>query len=124
MARYTAVQDRTSITLPLVKSHLRLDGDTEDVIVTLYLGAACQKADTYLQNPFLDYDNITPLDIPLDVDLWVLQVVAKFYYHRTLGVHKEDVTDLGSIQYEKLDNVDVNYEGLKPYRRTKGFGGF
>ena len=124
LQRYNAIQTRTSVTVPMAKLHLRVDGDTEDELIGLYIKAVAQKADSYCQNLFLGADGVTELDIPCDVDVWILMTVAKYYELRVLGQHKAQLQDLGSTQYEKLDNFTILYEGLSPYRKIKGLGGF
>ena len=91
------------------------------------MAAAKSRADAYCQNPFLAADYITELDIPADVEAWILMQTSKFYELRTLGLASEQIQDLGRIQYDKhggSDAVDVDFSLLKPWRRVVGFGGF
>ena len=122
LASYTAIQERSQVTLPLAKLHMRVDGDIEDELIQFYINAACQRADTYCQNLFLAGDGRTKLAIPSDVDVWVLLCVGKFYNSRVLGEQKVQIQDLGTVVYAKLDNIDVNMDLLKSYRKEPGFG--
>jgi hypothetical protein len=118
----TAIQDRSTITVSMAKTHMRVDGTVEDAIIRLYLSAAKARADAYCNNTFTDQLG-NELDIPADVDVWVLQTVSKFYNHRTVGVSMEKVEDLGEVKYHTLSDVDINFDLLKPYRHEVGFGG-
>ena len=124
MASYTAIQDRSSVSRKLAKTFMRVDITTEDTLIDLMLAAAKQRGDTYVNNPFLEADGVTEKNIPADVDMWVLQTTSKFYNSRTLGVKKEEILELGSVQYEPNADVDINFDLLKPYRLEVGFGGF
>lgn len=120
---YTAIQDRSTITVATAKLFMRVDTTVEDSIITIMLNAAKSRGDSYVNNPFKDKAGVD-LDIPADVELWVLQTTSKFYNHRTIGIRKEEILELGSVQYEPNADVDVNFDLLKPYRLEVGFGGF
>lgn len=123
MASYTAVTSRSTVTLSLVKTYMRVDIADEDTIITMMLAAAKQRADTYLNNPFTTSAGVA-YAVPADVELWVMQTTSKFYNSRTLGVKKEEILELGSVQYEPNADIDINFDLLKPYRLEVGFGGF
>jgi len=120
---YTAIQDRSIVTVSTAKLFMRVDTTVEDSIITIMLNAAKSRGDSYVNNPFKDKTG-TDIDIPADVELWVLQTTSKFYNQRTIGVRKEEILELGSVQYEPNADVDVNFDLLKPYRLEVGFGGF
>ncbi len=120
---YTAIQDRSVITVATAKLFMRVDSNVEDSIVAIMLNAAKSRGDAYVNNPFKDKAGVE-LDIPYDVELWVLQTTSKFYNQRTIGIRKEEILELGSVQYEPNADVDVNFDLLKPYRLEVGFGGF
>jgi hypothetical protein len=119
LPKITAVQNRSVLTVAMLKLHLRLTTTTEDSILSLYLAAAKQKADSYTNNPFLSVLKVAQ-PIPLDVEVWCLRVAAKTYSARVLGIHKEGIQDLGDVQYEKMDNRDIIFEELTPYRLLPG----
>lgn len=121
MAATTAVQDRSTITVSMAKLFMRVDISTEDTLIALMLAAAKQKADDYCLNEFVDALDVE-LDIPSPVEMWVLQTTSKYYNHRIIGLKKEELLDLGSFQMELGSDVDINYDGLKPYRLEPGFG--
>ena len=120
---YTAIQDRSTITVATAKLFMRVDTTVEDSIITIMLNAAKRRGDSYVNNPFKNKAGAA-LDIPADVELWVLQTTSQFYNHRTMGIRKEEILELGSVQYEPNADVDVNFDLLKPYRLEVGFGGF
>lgn len=117
----TAIRDRSTTDIHLVKSHLRIvDADTTfDTILTLYLGAAKELADLYCQNPFTVSG--APVDIPMGVELWLVQTVATFYVTPERNVSTVDLQRDTSVSY-KLADLDVDYGGLKMYRLEVGFG--
>lgn len=121
--KITAIADGSALTVLVAKQHLRVDGILEDFLIGLYLSAAWNRADSYCNNPFLDYKG-HPTDIPADVEIWCLQFVSNLYENRTAGVDKEQVQDLGSVSYARLSDVDVNFNLLKPYRIEPGFSSF
>lgn len=70
----TAVQDRLDLDLAGVKSLLGVVESDWDALITLYLDAAKERADTYMNNPFTSSDG-TELVIPSRVKLGVYEDV-------------------------------------------------
>lgn len=48
-----AVADRLELTVEECRNHLRVDDDTDDALINALLEAAKQRADSYLNNPFM-----------------------------------------------------------------------
>lgn len=87
------------ITLAELKLHTRVDGDTEDAVMTGYLEAATASVGEYLNSP-------TPLDdtAPAPVKSAILLQAAGLYLQR------EDVSD------RQMYLSETYYRLLNPYR--------
>lgn len=70
----TAVQDRLDLDLAGIKGLLGVVENDWDALITLYLEAAKERADTYMNNPFTLSDG-TELSIPARVKLGVYEDV-------------------------------------------------
>nr|WP_321457431.1 head-tail connector protein [uncultured Cohaesibacter sp.] len=71
----------TTITLDLAKAHLKIDGTTEDELLTLYIEAAEQQAANYIGKELSEFD-----PLPADLKLALLRLVAFFYECRNIAV--------------------------------------
>jgi hypothetical protein len=124
MAAYTAIAERATTDLSLVKQHLRITaGETTfDALLQVYLDAAKEMADDYCQNPFARYlsGTLTAYDIPKPIEIWLLKTVCDWY-----NFPEKDVTQVTIDQQNQTRRdlcYDVDYKMLKPYRREVGFG--
>lgn len=70
----TAIQDRLALDLADAKAFIGVVEDDYDVQITLYLESAKEKADAYINNPFLDTDG-SELSIPSTIKEGVLEYV-------------------------------------------------
>jgi hypothetical protein len=117
----TAIRDRSITDLDLVKSHLRIESTntTWDTILEMYLKAVKEKADYYCQNPFIS--NGEEQDIPAGVELWILQQTAQLFGQPEGNISRSSID--GHLTTEFIINdYDLDYRGLKPYRLEVGFG--
>ena len=112
--RITAVQTRSQIRVQDVKVELGLDTiDTEpDKNIGIYLKAVKAKADSHLNNTFLNLDG-TPYLIPWEVEAWVLKQTAHVYNYQ-LGVEQENAPHIGwikwasNVDYSLIENLRIN----------------
>lgn len=109
------------ITLTEAKSYLRVDHDSDDVLIQTLIEAAQEQAEQFLGHDFTETDadtgEVTQLPIPATVKLACLRMVAAFYESRADGVASEKLGDhaltLGQIPW------DVQ-RMLWPYRKNPG----
>ena len=110
----TAIYDRSPLNvgdppagLDLLKQHLKIKTDTQDALLTFYMRATLRVADDHCQNTFIQVDvdedtgdeTETILPIPEQVDMFVLQRVARYYEDRNTGTKRVSIDSLGSKEY-------------------------
>lgn len=61
----------SAVTLELTKAHMKIDGNAEDELVSLYIDAAETWCGNYIGKPIADLD-----PIPADVKLAILRLVS------------------------------------------------
>lgn len=118
-----AVTDRLgpSITLAKVKNWLKIDTDADDDLIEDLIEEVLDKADSYLNNDFLD-DAGEELDIPVCIRLWVKREITKNYERRANTIQREEVAELGLQQSGKDENWAVEEWGdLRLHRKNPGF---
>lgn len=110
-----AVKDRSKMGLAEAKQYARaqqVECELEDFVLSLALDAAKERADYICRNNFslTDYDGFPVLDedgneipgpIPMEVEMWVLRKFVKTIKHRTAGVAKESMADIGSTTLDQ-----------------------
>ena len=112
MSNYTAVTDRLDISTEtkteteVLRNYLRSD-PADDMIVELIYEATKKKADSYMKNDFTDDDG-DELEIPADVKLWVMQMVARKYNRRANGTASESEEGIGSITWSEEETMELN----------------
>lgn len=103
-----ALKDRMTLTLDEVKLFLHIDHDAEDVVLQRMLSAAANAAEQYLNHDFGDDP------VPEEVEIWVLNRVARQFQRRGEGLHHESFE--GHIQIWDAEE----YRDLWPYRKLPG----
>lgn len=110
-----AVQDRSGITLAMVKARLGVSGTAEDDLIQEILDASQEEADDYLNNPFEDADGVE-LPIPSRVKRGIYKLIAMEYNVGDDGVEleaksvKEGDIALGLRTWEeRADMVTTRY---------------
>lgn len=113
-----AVRDRSVMGLTEAKAYARaqtgMDCAIEDIVLSIILDAAKERADYICQNPFVQEDdkgepildangNTLPLPIPMEVELWVLRKFVRNYTYRVSGNNKEQAADVGNFDPDKED---------------------
>ena len=112
-----AIKDRSRMGLAEAKTYAK-DQNQEcgagDLVLSLILEAAKERADYICQNPFCLEDedgeyvldengNRIPQPIPIEVELWILRKFVKNSRFRMVGNNDENQFDIGSV---KMDNED------------------
>lgn len=72
----------TVVSLDLAKLHMKIDGATEDELITLYLDAAETWCGNYIGKPIAELD-----PVPADVKHAVMKLVAYYYEVRSLATY-------------------------------------
>lgn len=103
-----ALKDRMTLTLDEVKLFLHIDHDAEDVVLQRMLAGAANAAEQYLNHDFGDDP------VPEEVEIWVLNRVARQFQRRGEGLHHESFE--GHIQIWDAEE----YRDLWPYRKLPG----
>ncbi len=103
-----ALKDRITLALEEVKSFLHVDHDTEDIILQRMLTGAANAAEQYLNHDFGDDP------VPEEVEIWILNRVARQFQRRGEGLHHESFE--GHIQIWDAEE----YRDLWPYRKLPG----
>ena len=110
--------DKISLTLDEIKTFLHIDHDAEDVILQRMLDAAANAAEQYLNHDFtrIDADTGETIEdpVPEDVELWILNRVARQYQRRGEGLRQENFE--GHTQAWDAEE----YRDLWPYRKLPG----
>jgi hypothetical protein len=101
--------------LEMVKQHLRIVHNAEDAVLGLMIVAAKERADEYLNNPFLDSTG-AEIAIPSAVKMWLLSVISDMYQNRVNRLKTESVSNVGSQEF----NSEINFELIAPYRLNPG----
>ena len=70
----------SAVTLELAKAHMKIDGNAEDELVSLYIDAAETWCGNYIGKPIADLD-----PVPADVKRAVLCLVSFYYEVRNLA---------------------------------------
>lgn len=70
----------SAVTLELAKSHMKIDGNAEDELVSLYIDAAETWCGNYIGKPIADLE-----PIPADVKLAILRLVSFYYECRNIA---------------------------------------
>ncbi|AEH79576.1 phage protein DNA packaging protein [Sinorhizobium meliloti SM11] len=70
----------SAVTLELAKAHMKVDGNAEDELISLYIEAAEQWAGNYIGKPIAD---LTP--VPADVKLAILKLVSFYFECRNIA---------------------------------------
>ena len=108
----TAVTDRldigtdTKTEIEVLRDYLR-SNSADDYIVEIIYEAVKKKADSYMKNEFVDDEN-NELDIPADVKLWIMQMVARKYNRRANGTANESEEGIGSISWSEEETMELN----------------
>lgn len=113
----TAVQDRLALSVAEVKSYLKIEEDGEDADVAILLQSAKEKADDFLNNPFLNADG-TEKDIPDTVKLWCMKYCARHHRNRPEGLEEESLDELGRLKWSGRED----YSLLRTLRLSPGIG--
>lgn len=103
-----ALKDKITLTLEEVKAFLHIDHDAEDVVLQRMLSAAANAAEQYLNHDFGDDP------VPEEVEIWVLNRVARQFQRRGEGLHHESFE--GHTQIWDAEE----YRDLWPYRKLPG----
>lgn len=99
-----AVQDRSGITLAIVKARLGVSGSASDGVLEEILDAALEAADDFLNNPFTDADG-AELAIPAIVKRGV-HALIKVWWELENGTGLENAAS--SV---KEGDVQINFLG-------------
>ena len=116
-----AVVERCDLSTPAtteletVKQHLRIVHNAEDVVIGLMIAAAKERADQYLNNPFVDSLGAN-ISIPSVIKMWLLSVIADMYQNRVNRIKTESQTGVGSQEF----NPEINFALIAPYRLNPG----
>lgn len=70
----------SSVTLSLVKAHMKIDGNADDELIQLYLGASEKYCGHFIGIPLSDFD-----PLPEDIVLAVLNLTAFHYQCRSFA---------------------------------------
>ncbi|MCZ7907750.1 head-tail connector protein [Agrobacterium leguminum] len=70
----------SAVSLDLAKQHMKVDGNAEDELISLYLDAAETWCGNYLGKPIADLD-----PVPADVKHAILKLVSFYYEVRSLA---------------------------------------
>lgn len=70
----------SAVSLELAKAHMRIDEDTEDELISLYIEAAEQWAGNYIGKPIADLN-----PVPADVKLAILRLVSFYFEFRNIA---------------------------------------
>ncbi len=103
-----ALKDKITLTLDEVKLFLHIDHDAEDVVLQRMLAGAANAAEQYLNHDFGDKP------IPEEVEMWIINRVARQYKRRGEGLAHE------SFEGETKIWDPEEYRDLWPYRRNPG----
>lgn len=112
MTNYSAVTERLDVStnakteIEVFRDYLRSD-PADDYIVEIIYEAVKKKADSYMKNNFEDDDG-NKLEIPADVKLWVMQMVARKYNRRANGTTSESEEGIGSITWSEEEMMELN----------------
>jgi uncharacterized phage protein (predicted DNA packaging) len=72
----------TAVSLDLAKAHMKVDGTTEDELISLYIDAAEAWIGNYIGRPIADLD-----PVPADIKLAILKLVAFYFEVRSLATY-------------------------------------
>lgn len=103
-----ALKDKITLTLEEVKAFLHIDHDAEDVILQRMLAGAVNAAERYLNHDFGEDP------VPEDVELWLLNRIARAYSRRGEGLRQEN------FEGETRVWDPEEYRDLWPYRKNPG----
>lgn len=101
------------MTVSDLRAWLRLNTNQFDTQLTLALDAAKAAADMYCNNPFLDASG-NEMDIPADVEMWLLQYAARKFNLPEGAVSYESQQGRGVVRRDFDYNCMV--QDLKPHR--------
>lgn len=118
----TAIRDRSIMDVDTLKTHMRIhsSNETYDTLLSLYIDACKEQADFYCNNPFLASDG-TEAAIPSGVEVWIMQQAAALFANPEGNVSKIKMDESQETQYI-INDYDLNFKLLKPYRLEAGFG--
>lgn len=69
-----------AVSLDIAKAHMKIDGNAEDELITLYIDGAETWITNYIGTPISDLD-----PLPADVKIAVLRLVSFYYECRNLA---------------------------------------
>ncbi|MFK4256455.1 head-tail connector protein [Agrobacterium tumefaciens] len=72
----------TAVSLELAKAHMKIDGNAEDELISLYIEAAETWCGHYIDKSIAELD-----PVPADVKLAVLKLVAFYFEVRSLATY-------------------------------------
>lgn len=71
------------IALPLIKAHLRIDGDDEDLLITAYLDAAVEYVQQHCDRRLVEVpESADQMALTKDVEQAILLLVGHWYANR------------------------------------------
>ncbi|TIX89295.1 head-tail connector protein [Rhizobium sp. P44RR-XXIV] len=96
----------TVVSLDLAKQHMKIDGNAEDELISLYIDGAEAWIANYIGKPLADFD-----PLPADVKIAILKLVSFHYEVRSLASYGISV-----------DSVPLGVTSLLSSYREKWFG--
>jgi hypothetical protein len=109
-----AVADRLDVPIETLRQYLKVDDDSDDLVISDLFESAKHEADQFLNNPFLGADG-EDQSIPPPVRTWVLKRLARDYARREDGLASDSATGVGSTTWGAGE-----YTELWPYRKSPG----
>jgi len=98
-----AVYNRLQIEPAEMAEYIRDLHEDEYPLIEELIASAKRMADKFMQNPFVDTDGAPLEEIPEDVKLGVMKLVAKFYEVRTAGLSSRNIQGVGSQTWDLVD---------------------
>jgi uncharacterized phage protein (predicted DNA packaging) len=100
--------------LDMVKQHLRITHNAEDVLITMMITSAKESADEYLNNPFVDSLGVDK-PIPSAIKTWLLERIGRMYEKRIEGISSISTGGLsGSVTWTESDYSSIEQFRLNP----------
>lgn len=103
--RFTAIQDKSTTTLKILKAHLRIDDANvkHDTYLKKLLAAAKSAADKFINKAYVDIE--TGADIPIDDDIeqWILMRCASDFNSRESRVMESSITGAATVVLTEED---------------------
>lgn len=103
------VEQYSNITSDIVKLSIGMDDDNMDTLIDIYLAAAKNMADEYIDSPlFAPAESGDSIKIPAIVESWVLMTTVRLFEQRMNGLDRLDIKDTESAYYGKIDYTPLD----------------